>query len=280
MSNQERHNNRYQMLLHQHYFSFQASLVRAVGLEKAIILQYLHDMLNHPKMGVEIHGERWVWNTYEEWAVEFKGMWAPKTIGDHFRALENMNAIITMRKLWDGKELVKYYRINYDWVAAIEQFGPQAKRDQPTESGNTPPSKNGNTPLPEVVSPSISSLLVLTSLSQGFAEKGKSGEDCQPQDAPEDSVHPDSNRARLVAAITGVKWKAIKKGSAKWHEYTEACKAVGRADKFDKDREQINEVAQKFLSWYYGKNYDIKPGTNAVLRLWKDYARDRDAGAA
>lgn len=88
------------------------SLAKAIGLNEAIALQQLHYWLNNPKGGVEMDGERWVYNTYEEWQADNFTFWSVRTVMRTFANLEEMGLVISMQKAsYDRK---KYYRVHYD----------------------------------------------------------------------------------------------------------------------------------------------------------------------
>lgn len=87
------------------------SLAKEIGLNEAIALQQLHYWLSNPKGGVEINGEKWVYNTYEEWQEDNFPFWSIPTIQRTFSRLEKMGLVISMQTAnYDRK---KYYRIHH-----------------------------------------------------------------------------------------------------------------------------------------------------------------------
>jgi hypothetical protein len=92
------------------------SLAKTIGLNEAIALQQLHYWLDMPKVGVEMDGERWIYNTYEEWRKDNFPFWSVRTVERTFKNLERDGLVISMQtRTYDRK---KYYRIHYDNLAA------------------------------------------------------------------------------------------------------------------------------------------------------------------
>lgn len=106
------------------------ALAKAIGLNEAIALQQLHYWLENPKGGVMLDGERWVYNTYEDWQKDNFPFWSVSTIQRTFANLEKMELVISKQKAeYDRK---KYYRIHHvnltrwnmpDWNDAEYQDG-------------------------------------------------------------------------------------------------------------------------------------------------------------
>lgn len=95
-------------------------LAIAVGLNEAIVLQQLHYLLQNPANGAEVNGERWIFNTIEEWVKSYFPFWCPRTLRTIFGNLERKNLIITCQP--EGrKSRRKYYRINEWQLNAISE---------------------------------------------------------------------------------------------------------------------------------------------------------------
>jgi hypothetical protein len=91
------------------------SLAKAIGLNEAIALQQLHYWLENPKGGVMIDGERWVYNTHDEWQRDNFPFWSVRTVVRIFDHLEEMELVVSMQLAsYDRK---KYYRVHYDNLA-------------------------------------------------------------------------------------------------------------------------------------------------------------------
>lgn len=83
------------------------------GLENALILQQLHWLLRVESNGKEINGERWIYNTYEDWQRQYFPFWGVEKIKKHFIALEKCGAIVSCQPE-GGVSRRKYYRIDRD----------------------------------------------------------------------------------------------------------------------------------------------------------------------
>lgn len=94
-------------------------LATTVGLQEALILQQLHFLLQNPKNGKKINGERYIYNTYPEWRTHFP-FWSAITIGRHFRELEKRGLVKSTQpdqKIYNQR---KYYRIDYDVLDELD----------------------------------------------------------------------------------------------------------------------------------------------------------------
>lgn len=100
-------------LLDERPIVIQPSMVKAFGFERATILQQIHYHLESPKSGKIIEGEKWIWNTYEEWAEEFI-FWEPRTIRKWMAKLEEEKLIVTAQFDKGDWNRRKYYRIDYE----------------------------------------------------------------------------------------------------------------------------------------------------------------------
>lgn len=85
------------------------SLALAIGLEEAIVLQELHNQINDPEnynWTIE-NGEKWIFETYEEWRKFSFPFWNTTKIQRIFLNLEKMGLVISK------KQYMKLYRIDY-----------------------------------------------------------------------------------------------------------------------------------------------------------------------
>lgn len=104
------------------------SLATAIGLNEAIALQQLHYWLGNPKGGVEIDGERWTYNTYEEWQEDNFPFWSVRTVQRVFLNLEELGLIISKQEAsYDRK---KYYRVHYANLARWNTPNPDIASGQ------------------------------------------------------------------------------------------------------------------------------------------------------
>jgi len=88
------------------------SLVSFIGLEKAIILQQIHWMLQSDHFGKEFgDGHKYIWMTAEDFHKHHFPFWKPDTIRKHLQGLERKGLLIG--KFRTGYNRTKHYRINY-----------------------------------------------------------------------------------------------------------------------------------------------------------------------
>jgi len=87
------------------------ALAIAIGLNNAIVLQQIRFCLAQPKSGRVIDGEKYVWNTYEEWVEQHFPWWSAKTLQRVFMDLEKMGLIKSIQP--DGvMSRRKYYTMH------------------------------------------------------------------------------------------------------------------------------------------------------------------------
>ncbi|MCC6454160.1 MAG: hypothetical protein IT328_04405 [Caldilineaceae bacterium] len=94
------------------------SLVKVVGMERAVILQQIHWLMQGRNNGIEHDGEKWVWGTYEEWCDEYFPFWKPDTLRKHLVKLEEKGFVFSVQI--KGFDRTKHYRINQEKVEEIE----------------------------------------------------------------------------------------------------------------------------------------------------------------
>lgn len=112
------------------------SLVRLLdSMERAVVLQQIHWLLQQPKSGTEIDGEKWVWGTYQEWCEDYFTMWSPQTLGKHIRWLEENGYLISNQHRKGSWDRTKYYRINYAMLS--EDTSPAPTPDGSQEENAT-----------------------------------------------------------------------------------------------------------------------------------------------
>jgi len=99
-----------------------------IGLNEAIILQQLHYWLKDK--GHEKDGDKWIYNTYEEWQTQFP-FWSISTIRRAIDSLEKQNLIETTTRFNKAKfDKTKWYRINRDTLQLLTP--PTAQNEQTT----------------------------------------------------------------------------------------------------------------------------------------------------
>lgn len=99
------------------------SLAVTIGLNEAVILQQIHYWLITPKIGL-IHDDRkWIFNTYEEWQETNFPFWSVSTIKRAILDLECSGLLETAYLSEDKGDRTKYYTINYDRLAMVQETG-------------------------------------------------------------------------------------------------------------------------------------------------------------
>ena len=113
------------------------SLAVALGVNRAIVFQQLHFLLNGQKEAKNaynfIDGKWWVYNSYQEWHDSYFAWLAPVTLKGIFNSLEDDGLIISMQSVKNPSDRRKWYTINYE---AWDKFYPtigQKVSDQPTD---------------------------------------------------------------------------------------------------------------------------------------------------
>lgn len=112
------------------------TLACVVGLQEAIVLQQIHYWLAHSK---HVHGGRkWVYNTYEEWAVQFP-FWKPESIRKIVANLRLAGLLDVEKLSADKGNRTNYYAINYEALSALSS---KAKQAHPEKSTARPSGRN------------------------------------------------------------------------------------------------------------------------------------------
>lgn len=124
------------LLINERPLVVQPSLVRAIGLARALIVQQLHWRLEN-EVSREIDGHRFISDSYSQWAETVFPFWTPETIRKYFVDLEKNGLVISIQP--DQFDRTKSYRLNHDKLRTYELLVhafPQAEI-LPNRSGNT-----------------------------------------------------------------------------------------------------------------------------------------------
>jgi len=107
---------------------FPPTLAAAIGVNEAIVLSRLHWLLGNKKNGKEFHGERWIFNTYEQWQEQYFPFWSTKTILRIFNLLELAGLVISCQP--EGTiSRRKYYRVSKSDIQSLTVERFEAARD-------------------------------------------------------------------------------------------------------------------------------------------------------
>ena len=104
------------------------TLAKVIGLNEAIILQQVHYWLN--ENGKTYEGKKWIYNTYADWRKQFP-FWSESTIKRTIKRLEEQGLLISGNFNRMKLDRTKWYTINYEKLAEIEQ---SLNQDDPTKS--------------------------------------------------------------------------------------------------------------------------------------------------
>lgn len=113
------------------------SLAVALGINRAVVFQQLHFLLNGQKEAKNaynfVEGKWWVYNSYQEWHETYFKWLAPVTLKGIFNSLEKDGLIISMQSVKNPSDRRKWYTINYEaWDKFYLTIG-QKISDEPTD---------------------------------------------------------------------------------------------------------------------------------------------------
>jgi hypothetical protein len=93
------------------FVSFAPSLACHLGVNEAIVVQTISWLLTLPKSGRMIKGEKFVYNSLEEWQRDWFPFWNKRTLQRVFKSLVDAGILVTESP--DGRGTVNHYRINH-----------------------------------------------------------------------------------------------------------------------------------------------------------------------
>ncbi|MFU2327753.1 helix-turn-helix domain-containing protein [Pseudomonas sp. NFX98] len=115
-------------------------LAERIGLNEAIVLQQLKYWLNETESGVEHEGQRWVYNTIEQWQKQFP-FWSADTVKRTLTSLQKQGLVVVEKLAKAKHDQTNHYTINYQADALIEQGNLHR-----SEEGNLPQSVGAECP--------------------------------------------------------------------------------------------------------------------------------------
>ncbi len=97
------------------------SLAVAIGLNEAIVVQQLHywTQNQNAKGEVDPAGNKWIFNTYDEWKETNFPFWSAATIQRVFLNLEDMGIVVSAQLNATKRDMRKYYRLDYETLDRI-----------------------------------------------------------------------------------------------------------------------------------------------------------------
>lgn len=101
------------------------TLAKEMGINKAVVFQQLHFLLNTTKHAANLHnyieGKWWVYNTYEKWREHYFPWLSESAIKGFFLSLERDGLISSMQSVKNKSDRKKWYTINYDvWAERVD----------------------------------------------------------------------------------------------------------------------------------------------------------------
>ena len=88
-------------------------LACSIGLNEAIALQQVNYWLQETTSGLERDGERWIYNTTEQWLEQFP-FWSESTLKRTFTRLKTLGVLRVEQLNKSQRDMTNYYTINYE----------------------------------------------------------------------------------------------------------------------------------------------------------------------
>jgi hypothetical protein len=120
---------------------FYPSLAKALGVNKALMIQHLHFLLNGKRTAKDtysyIDGKWWVYNNYEEWQRDQFIWLSESAIKRLFLELEEAGLVISRQSVKNPSDRKKWYTIDYaKWSGFAATIG-QNQDDEPSYQNET-----------------------------------------------------------------------------------------------------------------------------------------------
>lgn len=97
-------------------------LAIAIGVEEAIIIQQIHFLCRLQENGKILNdGEKYVWNTYEDWRTNVFPFWSVSTIKRKFANLIEMDLLVVKKPNKADYDHTNYYRVNKKKLAELNK---------------------------------------------------------------------------------------------------------------------------------------------------------------
>lgn len=108
------------LLINEPPLTVSPTLATIIGLDEAIVIQQVHYWLMNSKNAGRIEeGEKWVYNTYEEWQEGNFPFWSVDKVQRVFLKLEKEGLIISRQFDAKNRDMRKFYRLAYDAICAL-----------------------------------------------------------------------------------------------------------------------------------------------------------------
>lgn len=126
------------LLFDEHPLIVLPSLVKRLGsVERALVLQQIHWLLQRPKSGIDRDGFHWVWGSYAEWCEDYFPFWQPSALRRHIVWLEEQGYLVSAQYGRDQWDRTKYYRIEYSClydeneISIVDDHSPSMANNDP-----------------------------------------------------------------------------------------------------------------------------------------------------
>lgn len=120
------------------------SLAAEIGLNEAIVLQQLHYWLG--KSRHTHNGQKWVYNTINEWLEQFPWIKSRKTLAGCFNALTDRHLVVTGNFNRSKFDRTKWYSIDYSALAKlVSRLGSPDSLEGQTGANAAGPKEPANT---------------------------------------------------------------------------------------------------------------------------------------
>lgn len=106
-------------------------LAYSIGLNEAIALQQVNYWLQETTSGLERDGERWIYNTTEQWLEQFP-FWSESTLKRTFTRLKTLGVLKIEQLNKSQRDMTNYYTINYASSLLNEVKVSESKRSKCT----------------------------------------------------------------------------------------------------------------------------------------------------
>ncbi len=114
--------------LHSRYITFYPEVAARIGTQETIVLQQLiYWLLDNNTAGITIRGEKYIYNTYEDWQKNHFCHISIVTVKRTFLNLEKLGYIKSKRIRINGYGVTKCYSVNFDKIAELESEIEESK---------------------------------------------------------------------------------------------------------------------------------------------------------
>lgn len=244
--------NKSHLLINEMTLQVLPSLAIAVGLNEAIALQQVHYWLNNTKNAGRIDeaGNKWVYNTYEEWREDNFPFWSVDKIQRVFASLKEQGVLIIQQLDAKHRDMKNFYRIDYE---KLDNIGLSITQISNMDSGKT--------------ESSIPSKVHDVKMNQRIPENTITGiEASMFQDRPTAQEDIDPLRNQTLALLAFEEAFKVENGNIAWFkakpEWTRLRKKL--VDAHLKD----NNYFKKYVVWY-NEQGKFKGGMN-VQQMRRD----------